>query len=95
MANLTIEQPSIKVLRASVHQNLSVNRAANGNTIKNYNVSSNHSIGGASWKTYSPTDEAKDKREAFDAIDSFHTNRPYLVQITCVVESPMKLFVYN
>lgn len=30
-----------------------------------------------------------------DAIDSFHSNKPYLVQITCVIESPMKLYVLN
>ena len=65
------------------------------NSIKDYKVSSNMKIGGASWKTYAPVDPAKDTRDALDALDSFHTNRPYLVQITCVVESPMKLYVLN
>ena len=95
MANLTLQQPSIKVLRASIHQNLSVIRSQNMKSVKDYNVTSNHSIGGASWKTYHPIDESKNTRDAFDAIDSFHVNKPYLVQVTCVVESPMKLFVLN
>jgi hypothetical protein len=95
MANLTVEQPSIKVVNVAIHQNLHVDRARNSRSIKDYSVSSNHSIGGASWKTYAPTEAAKDKRDAFNAVDSFHANRPYLVQVTCVVESPMKLFVQN
>ena len=64
-------------------------------SISDYKVAKNHSIGGATWKTYNPVDESKDARDPFDAVDSFHTNKPYLVQITCVVESPMKLFVLN
>lgn len=93
MANLTVEQPSIRVINASIHQNLSVNRDENLKSINDYKVSKNHSIGGASWHTYTP--QSGDNRDAFDALDSFHTNRPYLVQITAVVESPMKLYVLN
>ena len=40
-------------------------------------------------------DATKDTRDAWNAFDSFHTHRPYLLQVTCVVESPMKLFVLN
>jgi len=47
-------------------------------SIKDYNVTSSN-FKGASWKTYSPVDPSKDKRDAWDALDSFHTNRPYLV----------------
>jgi len=64
-------------------------------SIGDYKVGKNHNIGGATWKTYNPVDESKETRDALDAVDSFHTNKPYLVQITCVVESPMKLFVLN
>lgn len=63
-------------------------------SIKDYNVATTK-FQGAPIKTYSPVDPTNDKRDAWDALDSFHTNRPYLVQITCVVESPMKLFVVN
>ena len=95
MANLTIQQPSIKVLRASIHQNLSVIRSQNAKSIKDYTVSKNHNIGGAQWKTYQPADPSQDSKHPLDALDSFSSNKPYLVQITCVVESPMKLYVLN
>lgn len=39
MANLTIEQPSIKILKAEVSQGLNVDRSKNSQSIKNYNVS--------------------------------------------------------
>jgi len=56
-----------------------------------YTISNNHSISGAPWKTYAgPNDD----RSIFDVLD-FENHRPYLVQITCMVESPMKLFVQN
>ena len=35
-----------------------------------------------------------DERHFTDALD-FHNHRPYLVSVTCLVESPMKMFVYN
>lgn len=82
-------------MRAEVHQNLNVDRSKNAPSIQHYNVSSNHGIGGAPWTTYSPKNEQFDSRDAFDAFDSFDTNRPYLVQITCLIESPMKLYVLN
>ena len=43
MANLAIQQDSIKVLRASLHQNLDVDRYKNLKSIKDYNVTSNGS----------------------------------------------------
>jgi hypothetical protein len=94
MANLTIEQPSIRILKVEVNQNLSVNREQNAQSIKNYNVSNNHSIFGAPWKTFAPVDQTKDKRDAFDAL-SPDAHRPYLVSLTCLIESPMKLYVLN
>ena len=94
MANLTIEQPSIRVLKAEVHQNLSLNRDDNEQSLSAYNVSSNHNIFGAPWKTYSPKDPSKDKRDLLDVLEG-ESHKPYLVQMTCVVESPMKLYVQN
>jgi len=38
LANITIEQPSIKVLKAEVCQNLYVDRSKNASSIKNYDV---------------------------------------------------------
>ena len=94
MANLTIEQPSIRILKAEVHQNLSINRDENLQSLAAYDVSNNHSIGGASWKTYAPKDPSKDERTFLDLLGG-DTHRPYLVQLTCLVESPMKLYVQN
>ena len=88
MANLTVEQPSIRVLKAEVNQGVSINRDQNLD-LKDYRVSKNHGIFGAKWTTY------KSGREhVFDVLD-VDENRPYLVSLTCLVESPMKLYVLN
>lgn len=94
MANLTVEQPSIKVLKVEVHQNLELNRALNSPSVNAYNVSSNHNLFGAPWKTYASKDESKDNRDPWDIL-FFESHRPYLVQMTCLIESPMKLYVQN
>lgn len=93
MANLTVEQPSIRVLKAEVHQGLDINRAANLPTVDDYHVSSNHSLFGADWKTYVAANK-DDQRHVLDVLDT-GDHRPYLVQLTCLIESPMKMFVYN
>ena len=62
--------------------------------LADYNVSSNWEPFGSSWKTYAPKDESLDKREIWDALEA-DTHRPYLVQMTCLIESPMKMFVQN
>lgn len=92
MANLTVEQPSIRVLKAEVHHNLSLDRSANM-PLKSYSVSKSSWLG-AKWNSYSPVDSTKDQRSPLDFLDTVN-HRPYLVQLTCLVESPMKLFVYN
>lgn len=89
MANLTVEQPSIQVLKAEVSQGLVLDRANNA-PLSDYNVSSNHSMFGADWKTYSH--KKFDDRHFLDFLEA-DTHRPYLVSLTCLVESPMKLFV--
>ena len=94
MANLTIEQPSIKILKAEVNQGLYVDRSMNSQSIKNYNVSKNHDIFGAKWNTFAPLTEKKDSRHVLDVLDTV-AHRPFLVSLTCLVESPMKLYVLN
>lgn len=94
MANLTIEQPSIRIIKAEVHQNLSINRDENMQSLDAYDVSNNQSISGAPWKTYAPKDSSKDTRHIFDVLGG-ETHAPYLVQLTCLVDSPMKLYVQN
>jgi hypothetical protein len=63
-------------------------------TLNAYDVSSNHNIFGAPWKTYAPKDASKDDRSFLDMLGG-HTHAPYLVQMTCLVDSPMKLYVAN
>jgi hypothetical protein len=94
MANLTVEQPSIKILKAEVNQGLHLDRARNQNSVKDYNVSKNHNIFGAKWTTYAPLSEKQDSRSPLDLLDTV-SHRPYLVSLTCLVESPMKMYVLN
>ena len=91
MANLTIEQPSIRVLKAEVSQGLKVDRSLNADSVKDYTVTSNHNIFGAKWNTYAAQNDQRHFLEALNASD----HRPYLVSLTCLIESPMKLYVLN
>lgn len=91
MANLTIEQPSIRVLKAEVSQGLKVDRSLNADSVKEYTVTSNHNIFGAKWNTYAAQNDQRHFLEALNASD----HRPYLVSLTCLIESPMKLYVLN
>lgn len=88
MANLTVEQPSIRVLKVEVNQGVSVNRDQNF-ALKDYRVTQNHGIFGAKWTTYQ-----SGRNHVLDILD-VDENRPYLVSLTCLVESPMKLYVLN
>ena len=87
MANLTCE-PEIKVLKVEVSHGLSVDRSANGNA-EDWNVNES-TILGAPCTYYTP---ANDTRDMFDSIE--YGRAPLCVAVTCLVESPMKLFVYN
>jgi hypothetical protein len=93
MANLTIEQPSIRVLKAEVRQGLDVNRDNNNRSIKDYNVYNNHNIFGAKWQTFSQKNPSLDQRHVLDSLLEWDSHRPYLVSFTCLIESPMKLYV--
>ena len=86
MANLTVEQPSIQVLKAEVSENLVVDRSLNL-PLDQYDVGSGH------WgKRYVP--KSGDTRSPLDVLEA-DSHRPYLVALTCLVESPMKLYVQN
>ena len=95
MASLTVEQPSIKILKAEVKQGLDVNRDNNNRSIKDYNVSNNHNIFGAKWQTFAQKNTNLDQRHVLDSMLEWDDHRPYLVSLTCLIESPMKLYVQN
>jgi hypothetical protein len=84
MANLTVEQPSFRVLKAEVTENLSVDRSANL-PLSEYNVGSGN-LGPRYVK------KNGDDRSVLDLLNA-NDHRPYLVALTCLVESPMKLYV--
>lgn len=79
------------MLKAEVHQGLKLDRSKNLR-LADYNVSTNHNLFGASWKTYSLKN--KDDRHFLDMLEA-DTHRPFLVSLTCLVESPMKLYLLN
>lgn len=86
MANLTVEQPSIKVLKIEISHGVSMERSQN--LPKDAYTVVESSIMGAPCHYY------KTGQESFrDWMKEDH--RPYLVAVTTLVESPMKLFVQN
>ena len=88
MANLTVEQPKIKLLKVEVSHGISLERGSN-QPASEYEITKN-SIMGAPQTVYVPKN---DKRHFLDHLDSNH--RPYVVAATVMIESPMKLFVKN
>ena len=88
MANLTVKQPSIQVLKVEIIHGLSAERAANGNA-EDWNKTKS-SLLGAPCTYYTPKD---DKRDLIDGLTLEH--KPYNVAITALIDSPMKLFVQN
>lgn len=88
MANLTVEQPSIKLLKVEISHGLKVERDSNG-TVEDWNVS-NSTVLGAPTKYFTP---ANDSRDIIDSITADH--KPYNVALTCLIESPMKMYVQN
>ena len=87
MANLTVTQPSIRTLKFELHHGLSVDRDSNGQA-SDYSISKS-SFMGAPCTYYTPKE---DRRELLDNLDDL---KPYVVAVTCVIESPMKLYVQN
>lgn len=88
MANLTVEQPSIKTLKVEIHHGLNVTRSLNGSE-SDYNISESTFLG-APTTYYTPVN---DNREIFDNLDS--SRNPYCIAVTCLIDSPMKLYVQN
>lgn len=88
MANLTVEQPRLKVLKVELSHGLSVDRAQN-KPASEYTASKS-SLLGAPLTVYAPK---PDTRDWLDHLD--YTHKPYVVAATLLVESPMKLFVQN
>lgn len=88
MANLTVEQPSIKVLKVEIHHGLNLERKQNASS-DDYTISKS-SILGAPATYYVPKN---DQRHFLDFLES--SRRPYCVAVTALIESPMKMFVQN
>lgn len=88
MANLTVNQPRVKVLKAEVSHGLSYIRQ-NNLPESEYTVTKSK-LFGADYKVYTPKN---DQRSFLDNLDENH--KPYCVAITVLIESPMKLFVQN
>jgi len=88
MANLTVNQPDMQILKVEMTHGVSIQRSENGNP-EDW-VQSESSFMGTPMTYYTPAD---DKRDFIDGLDSDH--KPYGVAITCLIESPMKLFVQN
>ena len=88
MANLTVEQPSIKVMKVEISHGLNVDRDTNG-TADDYTTSES-SVLGAPCTYYTPV---KDERSVLDWLDEDH--KPYNIAITALIESPMKMYVQN
>lgn len=88
MANLTVTQPSIQILKVEIIHGLKLERSANG--VKSDWKMTKTSLMGAPEQVYTPVN---DKRDLIDCLDAEH--KPYLVAVTAIIESPMKLFVYN
>lgn len=88
MANLTVHQPSIKILKVEMNHGLSIERSENGNP-EDW-IQSESSFMQVPMTYYTP---AEDKRDWIDGIDT--DAKPYSVCVTALIESPMKLFVQN
>ena len=69
-----------------------MNRDENAGSLKDYTVSKNHNIFGAKWNTYRRNQN--DGSHFLDLLEN-DQHRPYLVSLTCLVESPMKMYVLN
>lgn len=90
MANLTVNQPRIRVLKAEIHNGLNIERKDNM-PASNYTIKKSKFMG-AVMNTYIPKGQY-DTRSIFDHLDAEY--KPYLVALTLLVESPMKLYVEN
>jgi hypothetical protein len=88
MANLTVTQPNIQILKVEISHGIGVERDANG-AAEDWQVSES-SLLGAPCSYYTPSN---DQRDCIDGLDADH--KPYKIAVTAMVESPMKLYVLN
>lgn len=88
LANLTVEQPRMKLLKVEVHNGVNLERSENKPATE-YTISKG-SLFGAKKTVYLPKN---DTRSFLDHMDPDH--KPYIVAATVVIESPMKLYVQN
>jgi hypothetical protein len=88
MANLTVEQPSIKVLKVEISHGVNIERACN--MPKDAYSVTNSTMLGSKCDYYTAKNGDK---SVLDFLGEDH--RPYLVAVTTLIESPMKLFVQN
>jgi len=88
MANLTVHQPSIKVLKCEISHGLNVERSLNG--VEADWSKQESSVLGATANYYTPSDDQR------SFLDNLEVNRkPYCIAVTALIESPMKMFVQN
>jgi hypothetical protein len=89
MANLTVEQPKLKLIKCEVSHGINLERSQN-KPASEYNITKGN-LFGAPQTVYTP--RTNDTRHFLDHLDSNH--KPYVVSATVMIESPMKLFVKN
>ena len=89
MANLTVIQPKIEILNVEIHHGLSMDRSEN-KPENAYNITES-TLFGAPLKHY--TNINGDDRSVLDFFNSNY--KPYLVSVTTLIHSPMKLYVWN
>ena len=88
MANLTVHQPNIKLLKCELTHGLSVDRDQNGQAA-DWDVSHDTIMG-------APVQYYTSKANPPSFWDNFDSGRkPYCIAMTCLIESPMKLYVQN
>jgi hypothetical protein len=89
LSNLRAIQPNIQVLNVELKYGLSVDRSEN-KPEDAYEVTQSNLLG-APMTLY--TNKKGDDRSIWDALDANY--KPYLVSVTTLIESPMKLHVKN
>ncbi len=88
LANLTVQQPSIKVLKVEVSHGMRVARSSNEPVADMKKISHGKSLYGFNVTRYSGEHTMSDMFGFFD-----RDYAPYLVAVTALIESPMKLYV--
>lgn len=91
MANLTVKQPKIKVLKVEVSHGINIERKLN-KPKDQYTIKTSKMMG-EQFNTYILNKQGQDDRHFLDHLDSNH--KPYVVALTLLIESPMKMYVQN